>query len=203
MQPLQDIPGPISIGEAFIQDRNAGTNDKDIGKILIRQANTIDLLTVFRHYRVNVDPYNRKCVCPFAFHSNEKTASFFYYKDTNSFYCFGCKSGGGPVNFVSIYDSISRELAAAKIAEKFHIDPNIIVSDTSDFVDRQHLLLEFSELIRNFIFNNLDDNQALEYCEKVGLIFDTINFRHSLDNAGVKSLINKLQLKLEQYKCQQ
>jgi len=203
MQPLQDTPGPISIGEAFIQDRNAGTDDKDTTKILIKQANTVDLLTVFRHYRINVDPYNRKCVCPFVFHSNERTASFFYYKDTNSFYCFGCKSGGGPVNFVSLYDDVSRETAATKIAEKFHIDPNLIVNDSSDFVDRQRILLEFSEMIRNFIFDNLDDKQALEHSEKVGLIFDTINMRHNLDNAGVRSLIKKLQLKLEQYKCQQ
>lgn len=203
MYPLQNTPRPISIGEAFIKDRDAGNNDKDFAKILIRQANTVDLLTVFKHYGVHLDEYNRKCICPFLFHANERTASFTYYKDTNSFFCFGCKSGGGPVNFVSLYDDIPKPEAATKISTKFHIDRDVALRDTSDFVDRQRILLEFSELIRNFIFDNLDDKHALEYSEKVGLIFDTINLRHNLDNAGLRSLIKKLEIKLEQYKCQQ
>jgi len=202
MHSLQNSNRPVSIGEAFIKDRDIGVDDKDSTKVLIKQANSVDLLTVFRHYGINVDEYT-KCICPFSFHSNEKTASFKYYKNTNSFFCFGCKSGGGPVNFVALYEDVPRSEAASRISQKFHIDPNISIRDTSDFVDRQRLLLEFSELIRNFIFDNLDDKHALEYSEKVGLIFDTINLRHNLDNAGLRSLIKKLQIKLEQYRCQQ
>jgi hypothetical protein len=201
MHPLQDNSGPNSIGEAFIKDRDVGTDDKDPSKILIRQANTVELSTVLKYYSIHIEEYSGKCVCPFPFHPHERTPSFKYYKDTNSFFCFGCKSGGGPVNFVSLLDGISKTEAANKITAKFHIDPNIIIRDSSDFVERQRLLLEFSELIRTFIFDNLDDKHALEYSEKVGLIFDTINMRHSLDNAGVRSLIKKLQIKLEQYKC--
>jgi len=188
MHPLQNNDRPISIGEAFIQDRNIGSNDQDAVRVLITQANSIDLLKIIKQYGVHLDEYNRKCICPFPFHSNEKTASFFYYKDTNSFYCFGCKNGGGPVNFVSLFENILKGEAATKITSKFHVDPNIIVKNSADFVDRQHLMLDFSELVRNFIFDNLDDNHALEYSEKVGLIFDTINLRHNLDNAGLKSL---------------
>jgi len=202
MHPLQNNDRPISIGEAFIQDRNTGSNDQDAVKVRITQANSVELLKIIKQYGVHLDEHNRKCICPFPFHANEKTASFFYYKDTNSFFCFGCKNGGGPVNFVSLFEDISKGEAATKITSKFHVDPNITVKNSTDFVDRQHLMLDFSELIRNFIFDNLDDKQALEYSEKVGLIFDTINLRHNLDNAGLKSLIKKLQIKLEQYKCQ-
>jgi len=35
--------------------------------------------------------------CPF---HNEKTGSFKYYKDTNSFYCFGCNEGGDVIDFI-------------------------------------------------------------------------------------------------------
>lgn len=199
MHSLQNSDRSLSIGEAFIKDRDSGTDDKNATKILIAQANSVDLFTVLRHYGIRVDEYNGKCICPFPFHSNEKTASFKYYKDTNSFYCFGCKSGGGAVNFVSLFNNISREDAAARITEKFHIDPNIEIPESSSFIERQRLLLEFSDSIRNFVFDNLDDSQALDYSEKVGLIFDTINSRHSLDNVGLKSLIKKLQVKLEQY----
>ncbi|MDL2324089.1 DNA primase [Ruminococcaceae bacterium OttesenSCG-928-A16] len=38
-----------------------------------------------------------KGLCPF---HNEKTPSFYVYPETNSFYCFGCGAGGGPINFV-------------------------------------------------------------------------------------------------------
>lgn len=203
MHPLQNNDRPISIGEAFIQDRNAGSNDQNAIKLKITQANSVELLKIIKQYGVHLDEHNRKCICPFPFHANEKTASFFYYKNTNSFYCFGCKNGGGPVNFVSLFEDIPKNEAAAKITSKFQVDPNIIVKKSADFVDRQHLMLGFSELVRNFIFDNLDDKHALEYSEKVGLIFDTINLRHNLDNAGLKSLIKKLQIKLEQYKCQQ
>jgi DNA primase len=200
MYTLQNRSGSISIGEAFIKDRDIRTDDKDVAKILIKQANTVDLLTVLKHYNINLDEYNKKCICPFSFHANERTGSFTYYKATNSFFCFGCKSGGGPVNFVSLTDNISKYEAAKKISNKFYIDPNVVLRDTSHFVDRQNLHLEFSELVRNFIFDNLDDKQALEYCEKVSLIFDTINSRHNLDNIGLKSLLDKLKIKLKQYK---
>ena len=202
MRPLQDKSGSVSIGEAFIKDRDFRVDDKDPVKALIRQANAVDIQDIFNHYAVRIE-YSRKCVCPFPFHKGERTGSFTYYKDTNSFFCFGCKNGGGPVNFVALYEDIEKEAAATKIMEKFQVDPNIVVREPGDFLERQRITLDFSELIRNFIFDNLDDKQALEYSEKVGLIFDTINLRHNLDNAGLRSLIDKLRLKLEQYKCQQ
>lgn len=201
MCPLQSKPGPISIGEAFIKDRDAGTDDKD-AKVLIRKANSLGILSIFREYDLKIDEYTTKCFCPFPFHK-ERTASFKYYNDTNSFYCFGCKSGGGPVEFVALMASIPKDKAAAKILARFDIDPTLEISaDHADFVSRQQLFLEFSTLIRNFISDNLDDKYAMDYCEKVTLIFDTINFKHNLDNDGLKSLISKLKTKLDQYKCQ-
>lgn len=200
MHPLQDLPGSVSIGEAFIKDRNFGFDDQDSPKELIKLANTAELLQLLNDYGVRIDEYKRKVICPFSFHRNEKTGSFFLYKDTNSFYCFGCKSGGGPVNFVALFDDISKTEAAKKIIADFHVKPNAISYARPDFADRQNILLGFSEMIRNFIHDNLDDKFAIEHCEKVTLIFDTINFRHSLDNEGLKSLIGKLKVKLEQYR---
>lgn len=202
MHPLQDKHRPISIGEAFIQDRDAGNDDKNATKVLIKQANSADIIVVLKKYGIIIDEYIRKCQCPFSFH-NDKTPSFYYYKNTNSFYCFGCKHGGGSADFVALFENISKVDAATKIVSKFHVDPSILLDDTSDFISRQGLFIEFSELIRNFIFDNLDDKAALAYSEKVSLIFDTINLRHNLDNIGLKSFIDKLRVKLEQYKYQQ
>lgn len=196
MQPLQNRNKPNSIGEAFIQDRYVGDNDKDASKNLIGKANTADMMSVLKWYGINLDEYNKKCICPFHFHSNENSPSFVFYKNTNSFYCFGCKSGGGPVNFVSLMDDISREDASKKIAYEFSIN-NDSINPKKSFVGRQDLILEFSAVVRKFIHENLDDKDILTITDEIGLIFDTINSRHYLDNVGLKSLIEKLKVKLK------
>jgi hypothetical protein len=45
--------------------------------------------------RVDLKPRGKNFVglCPFAFHE-EKTPSFYLYTETNSFFCFGCNTGG-------------------------------------------------------------------------------------------------------------
>lgn len=200
MQPLQNKYRPISIGEAFIQDRDARIDDKDDIKKLIVNANSVNILDIFKHYTIPVDEYNRKCICPFSTHANERTGSFVFYKDTNSFYCFGCKNGGGPVNFVCLMENVSKIESANKITDRFYTDPDVTAYDSASYLQRQHILISFSEFIRKFIFDNLDDSDAFLYAEKVGMIFDTINFRHQIDNGGLESLVRKLKLKIEQYK---
>ena len=198
MRPLQSKSGSINIGEAFIKDRSFGINDKN-SKVLIKNANSVDILSIFREYNIRLDEYNKKTHCLFSFHK-ERSASFTFYKDTNSFYCFGCKNGGGPVEFVSLIENLTKEEAAQKIINKFELGSEADFANPADFVNRQQLFLEFSTLIRDFISNNLDDKQAVAYCEKLSLIFDTINSKHQLDNDGLKSLIDKLKIKLNLYK---
>lgn len=192
---LQDKHRSISIGEAFIQDRDFRNNVKDDAKTIIYQANTVDILSIFREYNINVDEYNRKCCCPF---HNERTASFYYYNDTNSFYCFGCKNGGGPVCFVSLMDDISKEKAAEKIISAYKIDYSYIKPQENIF-EKQILILKFSDVIRNFIINNSGDDKALIYAEKITFIFDKIMSKYNLDINGIKSTIKKLILKLQQF----
>jgi len=200
MRTLQSKSGYVDIGEAFIADRDF-RDDHKATKILIRQAEAVDILSIFKQYGIILDEYNKKMCCPLP-HHNEKSASFNYYKDTNSFYCFGCKGGGGPVEFVALMQSIAKLDAANKIISKFEIDPDLEQTTSAiGFIDKQQLFLEFSTLIRSFIRSNLDDENALNYCEKVSMIFDKINHKHKLDTDGLKSLSVKLKLLLEQYKA--
>jgi hypothetical protein len=205
MCPLQNKPGQISIRDAFIQDRDIRDDNQNATKILINQANTIDLLLIFKSYNLNIDTYSRKAQCQFLFHKSgaENSASFYYYKDTNSFYCFGCKHGGSSTDFVSLIDGITKTEAAEKLLKKFASDPNFDGAEVSkNFITRQELYLDFSNMIREFIYANLNDELSLGYAEKISLVFDTINQKHSLDNDGLLSLIDKLKIKLGQYKCQ-
>lgn len=54
-------------------------------------------------------------LCPF--HS-EKTGSFTVFPDTNSYYCFGCGAGGGPINFLRQIESLDFTEAVKMLADR-------------------------------------------------------------------------------------
>lgn len=194
-----------NIRDAFLQDWDIRDDNQNTSKALINQANTIDLSLVLKSYNINVDAYSRKSCCPFLFHKSgaENSASFYYYKDSNSFYCFGCKHGGSTTDFVALSDGITKIEAAEKLLKKFASDPNFDGAEVSkNFITRQKLYLDFSNMIREFIYFNMEDELSLDYAEKISLVFDTINQKHNLDNDGLQSLVDKLKIKLCQYKCQ-
>lgn len=77
----------------------------------------IEMLSLMQGYKLEVqsiggDRY-RRC-CPFSDH-DDSSPSFIIYKSTNSFYCFGCTIGGGPLQFMMRYEKISREDAQKKL----------------------------------------------------------------------------------------
>ena len=58
---------------------------------------------------------NVKGLCPF--HS-EKTPSFVVYKDTQSFYCFGCGAGGDVINFIMRQENLDYVSAVEFLAKR-------------------------------------------------------------------------------------
>jgi len=52
--------------------------------------------------------------CPFSFHEDIEP-SFHIYEDTNTFKCFGCGKGGGPLAFIELMDKCSPEEAIDKL----------------------------------------------------------------------------------------
>lgn len=62
---------------------------------------------------------NLKGLCPF--HS-ERTPSFTVYKDTQSFYCFGCGAGGDVINFIMRQENLDYISAAEFLAKRAGID---------------------------------------------------------------------------------
>lgn len=49
--------------------------------------------------------FSQRAKCPFPKHQDggERTASLFISEEKNSFYCYGCNSGGNIINFVELY----------------------------------------------------------------------------------------------------
>lgn len=69
-----------------------------------------------RSYKVQLEPSgtNFKACCPLKGHE-DSTPSMVVYMHTNSFYCFGCTRGGGPVSFIMYMEGISRDEALKKL----------------------------------------------------------------------------------------
>jgi DNA primase len=166
---------------------------------VFERANSADLIDIFKFFGLKIDQYNRKCVCPIPSH-NDKTASFYYYKDTNSFFCFGCKNGGRAVEFVHLMQNINKFEAAKRIIEKFYTNPENSFSG-ADLVEEKHaIILEFSESIRNFIVKNMSDKSSLDYAERITLIFDKITTKNpGINLDGLKIIIKKLTSELKEY----
>ncbi len=97
-------------------------------------------------------------------------------------------------------ETVSKEQAAQRILYGFGQDIRISeLEDDSEIYDRQKSLLQFSYMIKDFIYKNIDDCEALLYSDKVSSIFDTLNERNIISNDGLQILLNKLKSKLEQY----
>src|SRR5271165_5157449 len=188
MQSISNRPRPNSSGEMSSEGWNTGTDTKNDLNLLIKQANTADMITIFKSYGINFDGYGGRLIkicCPLPNH-NDKSPSFYYYAETNSFNCFGCKRGGKAVQLVSIMEGIGSEQAAQKIVNNYYIDNNVEIDNNKNYFDRQTALLDFSSKIRFFINNNSNDDTAIEYAEKITMVYDTMMEKHTLEIDGLK-----------------
>lgn len=91
-------------------------------KSIIEKLDAIPMPELFKYYNVDwVEGRNFKC--PFPNHgATGNTPSGRYYPSTNSFSCFGCHHGGGPVHFVMNMENISYIQACDKLMSMFNIE---------------------------------------------------------------------------------
>lgn len=81
--------------------------------------------------------FSHRSKCPFPKHldGGERTASLFISEEKNSFYCYGCNSGGNVINFVELYTGKPFHLAAKWLAGQVGITKDN-VSDNLENVSR-------------------------------------------------------------------
>jgi hypothetical protein len=185
-------------------DSEAITSNIPDNKILINEANLIELSKIFKFYNINID--NRKCVCPFLNHKGgrESSPSFYFYPDTNSFYCFGCKIGTLPVDFVSNIENIGRIKAATKIIELFGSEQiQSVVNINNNFqLEKNQLLIDFSFFIHEKIIYYKNNKEAIDKIEDTIYVFDKLNNKYDLDVKALKSTISKIKDRIDQILCQ-
>lgn len=198
MQSLSNSDQSTDRGKVQNQSGNNRDGYQDAWKKLATEANSVDLLTVLTSYGLRLDKYHSKCICPL---HNENSPSFYYYPNTNSWYCFGCKKGGSATHFVSRIEGISIAEASEKLLGEF-TPGAFATSTTSDYLDRQDVVFGFSTLIRKFIQAHSNNPNALQFVERLTLIFDTLAAKHNLSNDGFKLVIRRLEKQLGEFRSE-
>ena len=169
-------------------------------------ANTVPLSTIFNRYKINCNQICRSIRCPFKKHKGgrENSSSFYYYHDTNSFYCFGCNTGGKSchaTHFVAAIEEISLVKAANKIIEVFKTELGDVNDDSLPSVDHEErlkIMLDFSNSVRQF-YQNYSSEQAHFYIERACQRYDALNLKHSLDNDALARVVEDMKTYINLY----
>ena len=116
---------------------------------------------------------NLKGLCPF--HS-EKTPSFTVFPDTNSYYCFGCGSGGDPITFIKNIEHLEYVEALRFAAQRVGLPmPEDVKDDKTAEIKRR--ILEINRLSARFFYSALISQKGragYSYLRKRGLSDETI-----------------------------
>lgn len=113
------------------------------------------------------------CLCPF---HNEKTPSFVIYKDTQSYYCFGCGAGGDAITFIRSIENLDYTEAVRFLCERTGTDfPNDPVDD--ELTRQRRRCYEANREAARFFHAQLSQphaQQAREYLQKRALTKETV-----------------------------
>lgn len=135
-------------------------NDEFIYRL--RTANPID--TVMGSY-VQLIRRGRNYVCSCPFHS-EKTPSCTVFTDNQSFYCFGCGSGGDVITFIMKIENLDFTEAVKLLAQRSGLEVPQHNSSDSRIAQRRTRIYEMNRIAANYFYTNLvrgDDKAGLSY----------------------------------------
>jgi DNA primase len=193
-----ETPGEAgSVAEAF--------TGKDYYQDLINRADTVPLSKVFKLYGIRVNEYSKKLTCPFKAHrgGRESTPSFYYYPETNSFYCFGCNVGGKGSHgcaFVAEMDRCTKTDAAHKVLELFESDVDEDnIYDVDSLSERLDIMMDFSNVVREF-HQTFSTEHARLYVEAACKRYDAINAKKKLNNEALRRIVEQLKEYVTLYK---
>lgn len=190
MRDILYTTGPIDYGEEPGETRDSPTPAQKSGQELKARANAVPILSVFKWRGVHISAYNPQTRCPFKSHKGgqENRPSFRYYPDTNSFNCFGCHRGGGPVEFIMHMDGIEKMDAAVKILDEFEdkVDEDFIF-EAQNMPERTEIMAEFSSAVQEFRQNH-EGEHAFQFIEYLCWVYDRTNLNHKYDNDSLRRL---------------
>ncbi|MBR2284809.1 MAG: DNA primase [Ruminococcus sp.] len=128
----------------------------------LRTANPME--DIARSY-VSLKRSGRNYVCSCPFHS-EKTPSCYIYPDTQSFYCFGCGTGGDVITFIKQIENLTFMEAVKLLAQRAGLEMPSTDSRSDQLSHRRTRIYEMNRLAANFFYKNLvngSDRSGLKY----------------------------------------
>ena len=180
----------------------AAFTGKDYYQELISRSNTVPLTRIFKHYSIRIDAFTKKIICPFKSHKGgrESTPSFYFYSETNSFYCFGCKAGTRACDFVAEMEHCTKVQAAHQILELFEseVDEDNVYDKVS-FSERLEIMIDFSNVVREFHQTYPTDHARL-YVEAACKKYDALSLKKKLNNEALRRVVEQLKEYITLYK---
>ena len=155
------------------EDTGSGNGSEAFARI--KSANRkVRLLDCLRHYGFKIEPnfqrqkWSYNIICPLPNHkgAKERTPSFGYCFITDHFNCLGCHQSGRAVEFISLYERISRGEVADKILSQYGEDS--ISDEDNDYADEiSPILLDGSVYLQNIIQQNKNNPKKLKEINKL------------------------------------
>lgn len=170
----------------------------------IKLANKkIRLLDVLRHYGIKIEKNYQRPIwsnnirCPLPSHkgAKERTPSFGYRFDSDFFHCLGCNASGRAVEFVSLYEGITRTEVAERILSKY--GEEISEDDFAEYNDNlSPLLVDAAGYIQNFIKENKHNKEKMDELNKfiwwIDFYLMSKAFGNKIDSDGFSYRINRM-----------
>ena len=130
---------------------------------LVARNDILDVVSSYVHLTKKGNNYFG--LCPF---HNEKTGSFSVSTDKQIYHCFGCKKGGGVINFIMEEENLSFPDAVRFLAKRANME---VPEETEDreASRRRARILELNRAAARFYYENLNAPQGqavLEYLKK-------------------------------------
>lgn len=152
-------------------------------KTLVNEANQQFDLTEYIESKYELQTFSsnngwtRRMKCPFHKSGNERTPSFFINPVKNIYYCQGCGTSGGLVQFIALATNQEMEDVANHIIRIAKQGGAILVAAEQEKKLLQKkkalaVLLKMSDMFRDFIQLHADDEIAIKYIDKIMSGFD-------------------------------
>ncbi len=149
--------------------------------------------------------------CPLPGHKTDKTPSFFVYDKPGrqDYFCFGCKSSGNFINFISAFECIPIKEAILQASKGIEVDINSVITSiiyeinnpSQESIDEQKkdeiisLNLFISSYLNNFIKKSNFEAKEVELVDKIYSLLDDLILKEDLN--GIKELSKKVCQRIE------
>jgi DNA primase len=182
--------------------RSKEERSQEFNRKLIKLANKKASLTnilrslniSFSNIVYSASGWTHNRVCPFKDHS-DRSPSFWFHPEGNKFNCFGCSRGGGPVQFLSIYNGKSQTQVAKELCQTYG-DLDDVVDEINEELQEKidNLILESSDYFKKFMKNHLNNEKLVKFVENLTWSLDV--YLEKLDFANSNVEIENLEARI-------